>query len=157
MSKTTSAYGCCLVSSLSDNRYWVYSIHDWYFAWSWFVKIKPVVRSMLSCTCPDSRIHGANMGPTWLLSAPDGPHVGPMNLALRVYTPGLLHWHWGSYGMYQILKTFDIHWHGGGPSIAIWCIILEGSPICFMIEKVVYCVIWKILYYIVPYCFSEIN
>ena len=25
------------------------------------------------------------MGPTWvLLSAPDGPHVGPMNLAVRV-------------------------------------------------------------------------
>ena len=33
---------------------------------------------------PDSKIHGANMGPTWVLSAPDGPHVGPMNLALRV-------------------------------------------------------------------------
>ena len=27
--------------------------------------------------------HGANMGPTWVLSAPDGPHVGPMNLAIR--------------------------------------------------------------------------
>ena len=26
------------------------------------------------------------MGPTWVLSAPDGPHVGPMNLAMRVYT-----------------------------------------------------------------------
>ena len=26
--------------------------------------------------------HGANMGPTWVLSAPDGPHVGPMNLAI---------------------------------------------------------------------------
>ena len=24
------------------------------------------------------------MGPTWGLSAPDGPHVGPMNLAIRV-------------------------------------------------------------------------
>ena len=22
------------------------------------------------------------MGPTWVLSAPDGPHVGPMNLAI---------------------------------------------------------------------------
>ena len=34
-------------------------------------------------TDPDSKIHGANMGPTWVLSAPDGPHVGPMNLAIR--------------------------------------------------------------------------
>ena len=32
---------------------------------------------------PDSKIHGPNMGPTWVLSAPDGPHVGPMNLAIR--------------------------------------------------------------------------
>ena len=31
---------------------------------------------------PDSKVHGANMGPNWVLSAPDGPHVGPMNLAI---------------------------------------------------------------------------
>ena len=33
---------------------------------------------------PDSKVQGANMGPTWVLSAPDGPHVGPMNLAIWV-------------------------------------------------------------------------
>ena len=32
---------------------------------------------------PDNKVHGANMEPTWVLSAPDGPHVGPMNLAIR--------------------------------------------------------------------------
>ena len=32
---------------------------------------------------PDSKVHGANMGPTWVLSAPGGPHVGPINLAIR--------------------------------------------------------------------------
>ena len=32
---------------------------------------------------PGSRVHGTNMGPTWVLSAPGGPHVGPMNLAIR--------------------------------------------------------------------------
>ena len=31
----------------------------------------------------DSKVHGTNMGATWVLSAPDGPHVGPMNLAIR--------------------------------------------------------------------------
>ena len=31
---------------------------------------------------PDSKVHGANMGPTWVLSAPGGPHVGLMNLAI---------------------------------------------------------------------------
>ena len=35
------------------------------------------------CGKPDSKIHGANMVPTWVLSAPGGPHVGPMNLAIR--------------------------------------------------------------------------
>ena len=33
---------------------------------------------------PDSKVHGAYMGPTWVLSAPAGPHVGPMNLAIRL-------------------------------------------------------------------------
>ena len=36
---------------------------------------------------PDSQVHGANMGPTWVLSAPDGPHVGPMNLVFKVCIP----------------------------------------------------------------------
>ena len=33
---------------------------------------------------PDSKVHVANIGPTWVLLAPDGPHAGPMNLAIRV-------------------------------------------------------------------------
>ena len=28
---------------------------------------------------PYSKVHGANMGPTWVLSAPDWPHVGPIS------------------------------------------------------------------------------
>ena len=50
--------------------------------------------------CP---VYGANMGPTWVLSAPDGPHVGPMNLAIRVFSRqfypypwGFPNWHWGN-------------------------------------------------------------
>ena len=33
------------------------------------------------CKFPDSKVHLAHIGPTWFLSAPGGPHVGPMNLA----------------------------------------------------------------------------
>ena len=33
---------------------------------------------------PESKVHGANMGPTWVLSSPDGPHVGSKNLAIRL-------------------------------------------------------------------------
>ena len=32
---------------------------------------------------PDSKVHGANMGSTWVLSAPSGPNVGPINFAVR--------------------------------------------------------------------------
>ena len=32
---------------------------------------------------PDSKVHGPNMGPTWVQSAHNGPHAGPMNFATR--------------------------------------------------------------------------
>ena len=32
---------------------------------------------------PNSKVHGADMGPIWVLSAPGGPHVGLVNLAIR--------------------------------------------------------------------------
>ena len=35
-------------------------------------------------TYPDSKVHGANMGPIWGRQDPGGPHVSPMNLALQV-------------------------------------------------------------------------
>ena len=44
---------------------------------------------------PDSKVHEANMGPSWVLSAPAGPHVGPMNLAIKDVKeniPSLLPW-----------------------------------------------------------------
>ena len=34
-------------------------------------------------TVPDSKVHGANMGPTWGQQDPGGSHVGHMNLAIR--------------------------------------------------------------------------
>ena len=33
---------------------------------------------------PDSKVHGANMGPIWGRQDPGGLHVGPMNLAIWV-------------------------------------------------------------------------
>ena len=34
--------------------------------------------------CPDSKLHGANMGPIWGRQDPGGPHVGPINIAIWV-------------------------------------------------------------------------
>ena len=45
---------------------------------------------------PDSKVHGANMGPIEDRQDPGGPHVGPRNLAIWVVfvkgAPGLLIW-----------------------------------------------------------------
>ena len=35
-----------------------------------------------SYNIPDSKVHGANMGPIWGWQDPDWPHIGPINLAV---------------------------------------------------------------------------
>ena len=40
---------------------------------------------------PDSKVHGAYMGPTWCRQDPGGPHVGPMNFAIWVVMLQLLY------------------------------------------------------------------
>ena len=42
---------------------------------------------------PDSKVYGANMGPTRGRQDPGGPHVGPMNLAI-----------WDSMSIYKLSK-----------------------------------------------------
>ena len=56
----------------------------------WFVKtyqsaawLMLDIVERISKLTPNSKVHGANMGTTWVLSAPDGPHVGPVNIAIR--------------------------------------------------------------------------
>ena len=36
----------------------------------------------LNIKIPDSKVHGANMGPIWGRQDPGGPHVGLMNFAI---------------------------------------------------------------------------
>ena len=46
---------------------------------------------------PDSKIHEAYIGPTWGRHDPGGPHVGPMDLAIRgriPYTSKMAFLHW---------------------------------------------------------------
>ena len=51
---------------------------------------------------PHNKVHGANMGPTWVLSVPDGPHVGPLNfeLSYQMYT-----WLWTCWSDNTILPV----------------------------------------------------
>ena len=61
-------HGCIIIKSAK--------IADVYSSYSCFHHVMQV-------GIPDSKIHGAKMGPTWVLSAPDGPYVGNMNLTMR--------------------------------------------------------------------------
>ena len=69
-------------------RYMLYkSFHSSFLQWgryAWY-KLRSVqdTGTWFPKANPDNKVHGTNMGRTWVLSAPDGPHVGPMNLAIR--------------------------------------------------------------------------
>ena len=41
---------------------------------------------------PDSKVHGAKMGPIWGRQDPGGPHVGPMNFAIWDFNPWMSYW-----------------------------------------------------------------
>ena len=41
-----------------------------------------IYMTTVSIGIPDSKVHGANMGPTWGQQDPGGPHVGHVNLAI---------------------------------------------------------------------------
>ena len=56
----------------------------WISGYRHWTKGKPVV------SFPVSKVHGASTGPTWVMSAPGGPHIGPMKLAIRVVIEGLV-------------------------------------------------------------------
>ena len=51
---------------------------------SWYESkyIELLIYDKVASPVPDSKVHGANMGPIWGLQDPGGPHVGLMNLAL---------------------------------------------------------------------------
>ena len=72
---------------------WVYSLFSVAVVWTCLqivipkdilVSGKALPMAIPGKHVPDSKVHGANMGPTRVLSAPCGPHVGPMSLAIWV-------------------------------------------------------------------------
>ena len=61
---------------------------------------------------PDSKVHGTNMGPTWVLSVPGRPHVGLMNLAIWDTNDFIL---WRTYQQLWLQLIFDMACHPGRP------------------------------------------
>ena len=48
------------------------------------INIRMMKRAMKATNpVPDSKVHGANMGPIWGRQDPGGSHVGPWNFAIR--------------------------------------------------------------------------
>ena len=67
---------------------------------------------------PDSKFHRANMGPTWVLSTPDGPQVGPMNLAIGVEMCKHLKFHCQNLILLSITRfnlVYGIYTHNHAP------------------------------------------
>ena len=48
------------------------------------VSLKIASPECMPSTSPDSKVHGANVGSIWGRQDSGGPHVSPMNLAVRV-------------------------------------------------------------------------
>ena len=60
-------------------------IHPWHIL---HFQQQESIQPLVSCVWsdfPDSKVHGANMGPIWGRKHPGGPHVEPMNLVIRVF------------------------------------------------------------------------
>ena len=76
----TSILKICVFRIITKGGCLHLSIHKY----PWQLVITPAVTP--GHRSPYNKVHGVNMGSTWVLSAPDGPHVGPMNLAFRVIT-----------------------------------------------------------------------
>ena len=90
-------YGFIVVPSSGERRWWL-DVHWWYTTGGQDVPgiVGTVDRGKGRMSVgkpdghvgvyPDNKVHGVNMGPIWVLSAPDGPHVCFKNLAIKLGT-----------------------------------------------------------------------
>ena len=64
--------------------------------------------SFIGRQCPDRKVYGANMGPTWGRQDPVETHVGPMNFAIWVLSEGPRKRGWYSPSSYQVPSWYKI-------------------------------------------------
>ena len=75
------------------------------------------------------------MGPTWALSAPDGPHVGPMNLASRdgeITIPDTIKdivTTWNDYKVHVSIKNIATGDKWYGMKVVLCCVVLQIEAI----------------------------
>ena len=78
--------GLCSRQNILGHNLWSVRVNLCYLCASLFVMFTDccflLLRILHSHLYPDSKVHGANMGPIWGRQDPGGPHVGPTNFAL---------------------------------------------------------------------------
>ena len=96
----------------------------------WSAKCCPFHLGLIVLNTPDSKVHVANMGPIWVLSVSDGPHVGPMNLAIRDNT-----------GLANLCYNWFTCWSGSCFGQAV------SSPHSFDSASLGWCLAWWRIYW----------
>ena len=76
--KISFALKITLLLLIDQSVYYLHKARQWHCR-----VLRKMILRWISETIPDSKVHVDHMGPTWVLSAPGGPHVCPMNLAIR--------------------------------------------------------------------------
>ena len=82
---------------------------------------------------PDSKVHGANMGPIWGRQNLGGPHVSPMNLAIWEATPptmALRHYYLLTISEWYLPMTSGLTWPKG--------VIMRISDVSFIELRVIW-------------------
>ena len=121
------------------------------WGWGWGLvgggRFRAVCMALVSNSSPDSKVPGANMGPTWVLSAPDGPHVGSMNLALRVHVQvGYVRTHWRTHGrsmffVYRCCLCTKSTWRPSRKTAVQWCVCWRRVCVRVVMDRCSICVL----------------
>ena len=78
--------------------------------WAFTLLVSTRKYSMMTISIPDSKVHGANMGPIWGRQDPGGPMLAPWTLLYTTYDKRTINRSWSS-------RMVDSNW--------LWCIRVE--------------------------------
>ena len=80
---------------------------------------------------PDSKVHGANMGPTWGRQDPGGPQIGPMNFGIWDIICGSPH-------LGQVIRIADVFFDASISRFWTSSQIFFEAPWCSGYVKVIF-------------------
>ena len=83
ISRGVKIIGATLKSTVYSKKYRPGSRFVVSFLWLIACRFGHTLPGYLTGNDPDSKVHMANTGTTWVLWAPNRPHVGPINLVIR--------------------------------------------------------------------------